>query len=99
MKDINIIAKQAGEKPICKSIPNTLKAMQQLVNGRIETLTIAQNLVVVCNGDGRSLDLPYNCTLFGVNFFGTIFLVGADERGDFADVPLTLEDAKQYGFI
>ena len=99
MKNIKIIVKKPNEAPFIDIIPDTLQAMQKLVGGYIETVSIASNLVVVGNEEGRLMNLPYNCSVFGIDFCGTIFLIGRDEKWDFADVPISLEDANLYGFL
>ena len=77
-KDSEIICviKDPGERPIVASIPNTLEALQKAVGGHIETVTIASDLVLICNEEGRLLELPDNCTVCGVSFVGPILAVG-----------------------
>ena len=65
---------------------NTLKALQREVSGYIETVTIASDSVIICNEEGRILGLPDNCRVCGVDFVGTVLIVGT--KGDeFCDVP------------
>lgn len=65
---------------------NTLKALQREVSGYIETVTIASDAVIICNEEGRILGLPDNCRVCGVDFVGTVLIVGT--KGDeFCDVP------------
>ena len=65
---------------------NTLKALQREVSGYIETVTIASDEVIICNEEGRILGLPDNCRVCGVDFVGTVLIVGT--KGDeFCDVP------------
>ena len=67
-------------------LDNDLKTFQNVVGGYIEAVTIASDLVILCNEDGIHQRLPYNCTLFGHDFFGTLMFVGT--KGDeFADYP------------
>lgn len=79
-KDSEIICviKDPGERPIVASIPNTLEALQKAVDGYIETVTIASDLVLICNEEGQLLDLPDNCTVCGVNFVGSILAAGVN---------------------
>lgn len=55
---------------------NDLKAFQEAVGGYIETVTVATDLVIICNKEGRLQGLPWNCTVFGVDFVGTIVVAG-----------------------
>lgn len=78
-----------------REIDNTLEALQAAVDGYIETVTIAEDMVIICNEEGQLRNLPYNCEICGINFVGTILLVGSDGE-DFTDVPVTLEEFEQF---
>lgn len=80
------VIKRPGSGPAVIDIPNTLKALQEAVGGYIETVTVAEDAVIICNEDGRLLNLPANVRLFGIEFVGTILIVGTDGE-DFCDVP------------
>lgn len=80
------IRKKPGAQPEIIEVDNTLKALQTEVGGYIETVTIASDAVVICNEEGRILGLPDNCRVCGVDFVGTILVVGRD-RDEFCDVP------------
>ena len=76
-KEIKVYVKKPGKPLEAWKIHNTLEAMQQVVGGYIETVTVATDLVIVCNEEGRLIGLPYNCTIAGgCDFVGTIFFVG-----------------------
>ena len=71
------------------SISNTLKNLQNIVGGYIETVTIIAEepkVVIICNEEGRILNMPYNCTINGIDFCGDIIAVGVD-GDEFADLP------------
>ena len=91
---IKAIVKQPGLKPMLCEIDNTVKEMQMIVGGYIETVTMTPDLVVICNEDGRRLGLQKNEAFDDTDFVGTIILVG---RGldDFTDVPEYV--IKMYG--
>lgn len=74
-----------------QDIPNTLKALQELVGGYIKQVTVCTDLAVVCNEEGRLLGLPHNCNLLGVDFVGTVVVVGVD-GDEFTDCPLAFHD-------
>lgn len=79
------IRKKPGCKPEVIDIDNTLEALQAEVGGYIEAVTIA-DAVIICNEEGRILGLPHNCRFCGIEFVGTILVVGY--AGDaFCDVP------------
>ena len=80
------IRKKPGYAPEIIEVENTLKALQREVSGYIETVTIASDAVIICNEEGRILGLPDNCRVCGVDFVGTVLIVGT--KGDeFCDVP------------
>lgn len=80
------IRKRPGEAPEIIEVDNTLAALQAEVGGYIETVTIASDAVIICNEEGRILGLPDNCRVCGVDFVGTVLIVGT--KGDeFCDVP------------
>lgn len=70
-------------------ISNTLKNLQTAVDGYIETVTIIAEepkVVIICNEEGRILNMPYNCTINDIDFYGDIIAVGVD-GDEFADLP------------
>lgn len=80
------IRKKPGAQPEIIEVDNTLKALQAEVDGYIETVTIASDAVVICNEEGVLRGMPYNCRFFGVDFVGTILVVG-HSRDEFCDMP------------
>ena len=79
--------KEPGKSGEVREIENTLEALQKIVGGYIETVTLLSDLVIICNEEGRILNLPYNCNICGVEFVGTIIFAGIDGE-DFGDVPV-----------
>ena len=91
---IKAIIKRADSKPYVTWISNTLENLQNLVDGYIETVTLAKDMVIICNEEGRLLDLPRNCNICGVDFVGDILFVGVD-KDEFSDVPIEFRDFKR----
>lgn len=86
---IRVIVKRPGVQPETRTIPNTLEALQELVGGYIETVTLAPGLVGIVNEEGFILDLPYNMDLHGNPIFGTLVIAGVVGE-EFYDVPAVL---------
>ena len=87
MKDfIRAIFIRPGEAPRIGTQRNRLKELQDRVGGYIETVTLTDDLVVICNEEGRLDGLPHCATIGGVEFVGSILVVGVDGE-EFADVP------------
>lgn len=70
-------------------VPNQLKVLQDLVGGYIETVTIAEDAVIICNEEGRIIGQEFNCEFCGVNFVGPILIVGVDGE-EFCDCPMSV---------
>lgn len=90
------IRKKPGCAPELIDIDNTLKALQAEVDGCIETVTIASDAVVICNEEGRLRGMSYNCRFLGVDFVGTVLIVGTKGE-EFCDVPAFFKMAVQHG--
>lgn len=73
-------------------IDNTLEALQAAIGGYIETVTLrSRGVCILCDEEGRIYREPHNCRVDGIDFCGTILVVGVD-GDDFTDCPLTLEE-------
>lgn len=83
---MRVIQKVPGRWPEVVEIENDLKALQQAVGGWIETVTLPYGLCVICNEEGRLMDLPFNTIFAGIPLVGTFLVVGTKGE-DFADVP------------
>ena len=77
---MRVIYKAPGCAPEPRDIPNTLEELQATVGGYIETVTIATDVVIICNEEGRLRGLPHNCRIFGVDFVGPILIAGIQIR-------------------
>lgn len=90
---IRCVSKRPGGSPRSVNVTNSLENLQNYVGGFIETLTIAEDLCIICNEEGRIKGLPYNCTVCGVELYGDILFVSVD--GDaFSDLPCTFAEFK-----
>lgn len=83
---ISVLIKDPGKNPRHVYIENSLKNLQNTVGGYIETLTLADDAVIICNEEGRLQGLPYCCTICGVDLVGTVVIAGVDGE-EFADLP------------
>lgn len=92
---MKVLLKPVGRPFELREIPNSLKACQELVGGYIETVTLEEDLILVCNEEGLIRGLPSNPWL-GYDFRGDFFLVGRDEDA-FTDVPEAVRFFLPYG--
>ncbi len=97
---MKVYIKEPGKALELKEIDNTLEELQRIVGGCIETVTVASDCIIICNEEGRINDMHYNCTLFGMQFFGTLIFAGTDGE-EFCDLPdagreLLMNATKKY---
>ena len=87
---MRVIRKRPGEawEPI--EVENELKPLQQAVGGYLESFTFAEDACVLCDEEGRLKGKPYNTTVCGVPFAGTVLIVGVAGE-DFSDLTEQME--------
>ena len=81
---IKIVLKKVGKEPEVIDIENTLDAKQELVDGLIEVARVTDDILLICNEEGKIDNLPPNL-LFDYDYIaGDCFFIGDDyENGDF----------------
>ena len=93
-KLIKILLKKVGKDPEVIEIRNTLEEKQRLVGGLIEVIPY-DDLLLICNEEGKLLNLPPNLIFEYDYIAGDCFLAGDDfENGDFKS--LTDEEIESY---
>ena len=93
MHKIKVFIKDPGKKLRSVSISKTLENLQKTVGGYIETVTLASDLVIICNEEGKLRGLPYNCRILNGEFVGTLIFAGVKDD-DFDDVPVKYQEMK-----
>ena len=94
MSMISALLKRPGEIPRHVNVSNSLEALQKNVEGYIEVITLAEDLVIICNEEGLIKDMPYNCEICGFDFVGPILIVGR-KGTEFADLPVDWKTMKK----
>lgn len=86
-KDLKILVKRVGEEPTVETIEDTLKAKQNLVGGLIEVVSYDEDILLICNEEGKLINLPPNL-LFDYDYIaGDCFFVGDDyDNAGFKDL-------------
>ena len=82
-------------------VSDSLENLQKTVGGYIETVTLDNGVVLICNEEGKLRDMPYNFTLRRMRgvitvqsaIFGTVVACGA-EGDEFADIPIDFNEWK-----
>ena len=96
---IKVIIKRPDEKyGHVTYISPSLKNLQTQVGGHIETVTIGDGIVIICNEDGKNIGLERNFIMGFIPFIetvvGTVVICGADGE-DFGDIPIGMKEWKQ----
>ena len=83
-KLIGLLIPAKGE---CKrvEIDNTLKALQKVVGGYIETMTLSTDHVLIVNDEGKIHGLPKNKYLHGIAGDALLVRVSGDEFASMED--------------
>lgn len=72
-------------------ISNTLENLQRTVGGYIEAVQLWNDIVVICDEEGRIKRKDANCVVKGIDFVGDIIVLGID-GDEFADVPISMRE-------
>ena len=82
--EMTVLKVEPGKPPEEVTIPNTLKAMQEMVGGYIEVVYL-DDICLVCNEEGKLMGLEGNRRVGGDIIAGTFFLAGDNREGDGAE--------------
>ena len=98
---MRVLVVEPEKRPEEWEIDDSLTAMQKIVGGLIQPIHLDNSVVLVCNDEGKLMDLPPNRGLRDKNgqmydiVFGTFFLCGAPADSDHF-TSLTSEQIEQY---
>ena len=94
---LKIVYKEVGKDPVVMEIDDTLEAKQKLVGGLIEVVPYKDNLLLICNEEGKITNLKPNLQFDYDYIAGNCFVVGDDyENGGFKSVEESqIEDIKK----
>lgn len=83
---MRVIVKEVGKSPQVKEIVNTLEAFKTLVNGYIEAVHIDNEIILICNEEGKLQGFPPNFRIGNDVIVGTAVFVSHNGAGDFASL-------------
>lgn len=78
IEKIRIVIKKVFEEPKVMNIENTLEAKQKLVNGLIEVVPITDDILLICNEEGKLENLLPNLVFDYDYIAGDCFFIGDD---------------------
>lgn len=96
-KKLKVIFKEVGKDPVVMEIDDTLEAKQKLVGGLIEIVPYKDDLLLVCNEEGKITNLKPNLQFDYDYIAGNCFIVGDDyENSGFKSIgDSQIEDVKK----
>ena len=87
-KTIKVLKVEPGEVPSVTTLENNLDALQKAVSigcdqqGLIEIIPIADNVVILCNEEGKLIGLEGNRRLGNDILVGVFYALGTDDEGN-----------------
>lgn len=77
---LRVLVKRPGLPLRAEVVENTLRSMQELVDGPIECVTVTEDFAIVCNEEGRLRGLSPSASILRMQFVGPVAFVGV--RGE-----------------
>ena len=77
---MRIVVKRVGQYPEMKEIPCELGVMQKIVGGYIECINITNNILCVCNEEGKLMGLEPNFIFNNDMIVGDVFFCTPGEE-------------------
>lgn len=93
-KQIRVLVVAPLQKPVIKMIENTLEAQQEIVEGDIEYINIEDDAVLVCNEEGKLMNLQANRRV-GYDVIAGIFFIAHNDGSEYLK-SLTDEQIEKY---
>lgn len=81
-KTIKVVLVKVNESPIVIEVEDDLKALQVLVGGYIETILLADKMLIVCNEEGKIMNLPGNRRVGNDIIAGDFFVTACGDEGE-----------------
>lgn len=81
-EQIRVLVVAPLQKPVIKMIENTLEAQQEIVEGDIEYINIEDDAVLVCNEEGKLMNLQANRRV-GYDVIAGIFFIAHDDGSEY----------------
>lgn len=91
---LKAIVKEPGKEPEEFIVADDYKELKSIVGGHLESVTVEEGLVVLCDDEGRLNGKPYNCWFDGINFVGTIVVLGSKDE-NFDHCPISLDEFRE----
>ena len=77
---MKVVIKKAGKEPEIKEIENELCVLQEIVGGYIECIIIFDNILCICNEEGKLKEMLPNFIFNGDIIVGDVLFCAAGEE-------------------
>lgn len=77
---MKIVVKKVGQRPEFKEIKNELGEFQKIVGGYIQAFQVLDNVLCVCNEEGKLMELEPNFIFNRDIIVGDVFFCAAGEE-------------------
>lgn len=77
-RKITAVVKEAGKPAEIVKIENTLESLRRIVGGHIEVIHVLNDIVMVCNEEGKLEDLRPNIAMPNDVIVGTVIALGTE---------------------
>ena len=94
MEKLKCLIVKPSKVPKEKDVDNNLRSFQEIVNGHIECIYPWEDIIVICNEEGKIKNLTPNRFVRGHLIVGTFIIIGNNHDGEFRS--LTEEEIKTY---
>ena len=91
---LKAIVKEPGKEAEEFIVADDYKELKSIVGGHLESVTVEEGLVVLCDDEGRLKGKPINCWFDGINFRGTIVVLGSKGE-NFDNCPISLDEFRE----
>ena len=92
-KEIKVLMVEPGKAPTVTTIKNDLRSLQEAVSigaeyvGYIEIIGIDDDVCILCNEEGKLINLEPNRRFYNDVICGVFYVVGEDSDGNLTSLP------------
>lgn len=91
---IKVLVVETHSKPYIAVIDNDLEPLQATIGGNIELVSLSDSADMICNEEGKLMNLPANRRFGNDVIAGRFIIVGSDGSEHFTSI--SQEDMKNY---
>lgn len=79
-REIKVLMVEPMKHPEVVLLENNLKDLQEAVGGLIEIINLEEDICLLCNDEGKLIDLPGNRRIGDDIIAGVFYICGSDEE-------------------